>query len=897
MRNIRIDEDSVVANCSRLIDEYISPYFTLDGFCMDVACLKASKSSAMGAWFKWNDFSTNCKFTVKNSCFYGEKSNLFYFESMNKNDVGVGQNIELDFHDNLFYDTPANPFNAYVNGFSKINFSDNYIVSTSGGKTNTIIGWTNAHSVDYSNKISMTGNTIIGYKSFGFEYGNDDSKVDMTGTYLCDAAYNENWRSTTSKLAPSGKVRYDYYWFDALKTTNSSQVPEFNVTNAVLDADNRTIIADVPVGTSTFVPKVTSENANFEYELYVSNPSFSNIYSFKEETPIEKCVLKSYTGYYLFVAKSYDGNVKVPYKLIVNKPVNNEVKVNGINVVSLDSDKYTVTQNELSFDIAVDRECEEIQFTLDTDGNVTGIDEYDDELETDAFGRFTVTDLEPNVPVTLTFEVEGDSSKEIYYVTITRKFSDKCELISIDDSVSVNGNKLSATVAGNATSFEFDLDISSGAIAFVWNNSSTYAIDSNGKIKITGLNSGNNTYKLAIRSEDGANTIIYDFTVIKPKNTEAKLISVENASVEGGVYTAYARGTFEVKATVSTSATYKVYSDLACTKAVAKNTVNVGNGTSVYVVVTAEDGVTKSKPILINIKKIDESISVTGATFENGTYVVKLADNLKETTLGITAKNVTYSLYADSSLSVAANKKLVLDQGVTYVYAKVTFSDKTTEVFPIKVVSNRTSVKYNDESSIPSWAKTYVDALNSQGLGILKGDEKSNFNAENNMTRYEIAAVAVRILGIDASQYANVSVSYTDGIASWASDYVKAVTSLGIMGGSKNKDGKLVFDGNGTTTRAQLAKIIVEVSFIANDISKTVDEYYKENKTVVDAKYNSYKFADESSVQNWAKNYVKVAVYEELFTGSLDNGKYNLNGNKSIKRSEIAAVVARYFGV
>lgn len=80
-------------------------------------------------------------------------------------------------------------------------------------------------------------------------------------------------------------------------------------------------------------------------------------------------------------------------------------------------------------------------------------------------------------------------------------------------------------------------------------------------------------------------------------------------------------------------------------------------------------------------------------------------------------------------------------------------------------------------------------------------------------------------------------------------------------------------------------------------MSQSVNDYYTANKDAVDSYYNSFDFADEASVQNWAKTYVKLAVYAKYFNGSKVDGRNYISGKDNIKRSEIAAVCTRYLGL
>ena len=77
----------------------------------------------------------------------------------------------------------------------------------------------------------------------------------------------------------------------------------------------------------------------------------------------------------------------------------------------------------------------------------------------------------------------------------------------------------------------------------------------------------------------------------------------------------------------------------------------------------------------------------------------------------------------------------------------------------------------------------------------------------------------------------------------------------------------------------------------------TSAEYYKKNQKEVDAAYAAYNFADDAEVANWAKPYVRLAVFAEYFRGSKVNGKNYINSNDNILRQEIVVVMCEYLGL
>ena len=71
----------------------------------------------------------------------------------------------------------------------------------------------------------------------------------------------------------------------------------------------------------------------------------------------------------------------------------------------------------------------------------------------------------------------------------------------------------------------------------------------------------------------------------------------------------------------------------------------------------------------------------------------------------------------------------------------------------------------------------------------------------------------------------------------------------------------------------------------------SASEYYEQNQAAIDAAYSEYSFEDENTVQTWAKPYVKLMVISGFMSGSLNNGKYYIEGQKSIVRQEVAVIL------
>ena len=373
-------------------------------------------------------------------------------------------------------------------------------------------------------------------------------------------------------------------------------------------------------------------------------------------------------------------------------------------------------------------------------------------------------------------------------------------------------------------------------------------------------------------------------------SSEAELISIEGANKDGDGYTVEATGSFTIRPEISAGASFKVYSDAALKNEISATVPVTVSDQVVYIVVTAQNGVNKSAAYKLTIKS-RSGFEIEGAVFssELGGYEVNIGDNQSSHTLKVNTKNAEYKIYADSAMEFEAGNTITLNQGETRVYIHVTYSDKTEATYPVIIWSKRSTVKYKDAGDIAGWAKGAVDALNESGYGLLVGDENSNFNPKASMTRYEIAVVAAKLMGADVSKFANVKLNFSDRIAGWAQNYVKAVYTLGIMSGNDN-GGKITFDGQNPTQRQQFARIFMEV-ICTGGMGMSASEYYEQNKAAVDTAYGEYAFEDESTVQTWAKPYVKLMVISGFMSGSLNNGKYYIEGQKSIVRQEVAVIL------
>lgn len=177
------------------------------------------------------------------------------------------------------------------------------------------------------------------------------------------------------------------------------------------------------------------------------------------------------------------------------------------------------------------------------------------------------------------------------------------------------------------------------------------------------------------------------------------------------------------------------------------------------------------------------------------------------------------------------------------------------------IVPVASAAQINDFNSISSYAQEAVQDLNDRG--VIKGDQKGNFNPKNNVTRAEAATILTKALGLEGSG----STSFNDvNKSAWFYDAIDAAVSNGIFQGQ----GAGKFNPSGNLTRSEAAIILVDAFGLEGsaDLSE---------------------FKDSASVKSWAKEALEIAVANGVMKG--DAG--NLKPNAPISRQDFAVMYHR----
>ena len=153
--------------------------------------------------------------------------------------------------------------------------------------------------------------------------------------------------------------------------------------------------------------------------------------------------------------------------------------------------------------------------------------------------------------------------------------------------------------------------------------------------------------------------------------------------------------------------------------------------------------------------------------------------------------------------------------------------------------------------------------------GILAGDENHNLNPRSNITRAEMAAVLVRLLG--ATQETSLS-AFTDVLeGAWYVKELSAAVKAGIFGGVSDTE----MMPNAAITREQ-AVVVLCRAFGIVDTDRTA---YQE-------------FTDGSQISDYARDSVS-AMRKQKLVGGYDDGSFQ--PRNSITRAEVAQLLYNLF--
>ncbi len=783
-------------------------------------------------------------------------------------------------------------------------------------------------TVDVLDKFYVRHNRFLlknGIADPGMMWVNPKTRWDWNYNYFANATSIESGKagglqgSTVSNI----ECMVCDYWYKDFEMTELNAQPSDETFNTALDYSINGS-GTIDENAKTYTDTVDADVLEYDFGIKLNTLQAKyGIYSDADCTqPVSEPVrLENSENVFYLKFSSYDGSVSDVYTATISRKRNEEAEILrfGNWKVTSNAVEASVPSGTSTFTIP------EIQVTAGAEYAI-----YNDADCTQEFTDAAITDIGamPVIKYILVTSETGVQRK--YQFSIVPGGTPQSELTYIEGAKKTSDTEFEVKIPATKNGFDFAIAYSDGATVDVYR-------DENILKPVQGRYFVENVF-------DG---VTIDFTVTNAGVSKKFTLNITKESSSIGIdsifsfvqkdeysFETWTNGTTYkvIPKFIGSNVSFGVYSDKECTNAFNDATVDIqSKNYTAYIKITSADGSNSKVYSLIfhttaNVVS-DEPvatryITVKNAEATNDGFVINAEDNISSIDIGIELNDpaynaTTFRVFADPSCNdkmVVSPEELAYDQTYTakisakntvlYIRAKIMSLDaegnekeQDEEIVKLTIVSNRPTAEYSDAANISEWARGEVEFLNNNGFGYFQGDSDTRaLRPKDKTSRFEIAVLAVRVLGIDTTNFANYSVPFEDSIPNWALDSVKTCYALGIMNGlSKNE-----FGGSKNTTRQEFAKIITTVVAIARGDAldeEGVKALYNDNKESIDATYNGFAFADADKVSSWADLYVRLAVAKYgLMNGSADNGNLNVNPANNIDRQEIAVILANYNG-
>jgi hypothetical protein len=187
--------------------------------------------------------------------------------------------------------------------------------------------------------------------------------------------------------------------------------------------------------------------------------------------------------------------------------------------------------------------------------------------------------------------------------------------------------------------------------------------------------------------------------------------------------------------------------------------------------------------------------------------------------------------------------------------------------FTVGILGDEISKKINRKDSDDHWAHDCIDTLIKHG--IIQGYPDNTIRPDNYITRVEAAVLVGRALGLEEKD--SIFTGYFDSIPNWARGYIISTSEEGIF---KGYPGRL-FKANNYITREEMTAVLIRA------FNKTLENNIE------------LQFKDKDNIANWAVEYVKAGVQNNIIEGYPDN-TFKPNGN--ITRGEAFTMICKLLG-
>ncbi|MBR2013126.1 MAG: S-layer homology domain-containing protein [Clostridia bacterium] len=858
------------------------------------------------------------------------RNNSFYH--VNRGDApiiqfGVAGNTNVVIEENIFI--------SEENGKARAPINVKYI-TVNGEVTHNGIGQTiddvrtvavvsNAGDYKLTNEQFMVrNNTFIGSEfmtlpNIGTNL-NNETAVELLGNLYLEKLGDKNGQMI-DPYVEDAKIYNKWVWLDADRTVASSEIVEedISITSGGQPTEKEGYDLSLTVDPKEYTKQINVTcNAENHIRVYESDASWTKGAQVEGDNGAYTLNTEWRSNYYIVTITSTDQRTELNYKLTIERGTNPDAQ---LNAVLPETDVLSSSNDKTTYNYTIDYANKNFAFKLDTSANAdVSVWNMSGIIYPDANGVYTTHDLKEDIETVYEIWVlDQQKNKEVYYLNIFRTANDETELLNVTapeaSSVTADGTTFTVKVPSNTTALNLSAVVSDGAVAEMIDPIYQMPVyGKNGVFTIDPVLGGKNTYTVTVHSQDGEHSQDWLIVVEREAKTGCELLGIAGTEKVGNMYVGYtANKEFLISATVSEGATYKIYTDAACTQATYSPRVQLTQTTNdFWIKVFAEDTAYVSEPIKILINTFadttepddtpvklpmndDGILGVTGGEFAGNVVVIPLAPETEKYTFRVQGFDEyvarVYSDKTETPMRPANAIDITLDSGRTTLYVtatKGTGANKIVKEYTVHIVAPRVYT-YTDKQV--DWAADYIAEVGANGWGLMKGYPDGSFGGDKQMTRYEMAALMVRVSGANVHLYTAARNPFSDAIADWALNYVKAASRMGMINGYEviNDEGVTVFEyqGDKNSTRSEFFRVFANAV-----LGKDVDEYYKAYKKTIDAAVEKLGLADLDAVADWARPAIYTAIYLKLVVG--DQNK-KINPENNITRNEVAVVLGRFY--
>ena len=856
------------------------------------------------------------------------------------------------FRNNSFYHvdaTGASLFQISMAGNTKVIIEENYFGSEEGKKARSpveikYLTWngkvthegitgknaTESSSGDYelnNDKLLIRNNTFVGSEFQKLpNIGTNkcaDTKLEQLGNLYLDTSISQNGKMI-DPYTEGAKVYNKWVWLNADRTEASSDI---DVGSVVFTSGGEPIAMSGYDLTLLAGPKEYTKPLEVEcntqknsVRVYASDASWVKGAQISATGGVYTLNTSMRENHFIVSILSIDQRTELNYKLTVNRELNPDAKLDGI-IPQAPSRVTEETTDGTTFNYGIGYENIDFTFKLNIPETATAVVKNKGGSGTLTANNGVYTSVGHQVGVEKSYEVtvtDQDGYKEIFYINIVRDENHATELLSVSapeaTEITCLGTTYTVKVPNAAKALNLTLVTSDGARVEMTDPQYHMPIlAKNGVYTINPILIGKNVYTVMVESQNGDNLQEWKILIDREGKKDCELLGIANTEKIGNMYVGYTTNKeFLISATVSEGATYQIFTDPECTLNVSSPRVSLTESSNTFwVKVFAEDPAYSSTPVKVLINTYadvdepddtpvklpmndDDILGVTGGEFKDNVVVVPLAPKTEKYTLRVQGfSGYEARVYSDNSenpMRADNTIDLTLDSGKTVLYVTATKGSgesKVVEEYTVYILAPR-FYKYTDEQA--AWAVDYITAVGANGLGLMKGYPDGSFGGANNLTRYEMAAMMVRVAGANVHLYTAARNPFSDIIADWAVDYVKAASRMGIINGYEivDDEGETVYEfaGDKNATRSEFFRVFTNAV-----LGVDVDKYYAANQKAIDTAVNALELKDLEDIADWAKPAVYTAVYMNLVKG--DHAK-KVNPQANITRNEVAVVLGRY---